>query len=180
MAVCRACTEQDVALVAMKPYHGGRLFLGNGALPPVTPTQCLHYVLSLPVSTTVPGVKNVEELRDTLHYLQATDEEKEYDSIIADVHRYRMGECTYCNHCLPCPEGIDIGRVNHLSDAARLGSYLTDEIVAEYASVTGKASDCSECGTCMERCPYEVNVITKMRQAVEHLEGSAGASTEGH
>jgi predicted aldo/keto reductase-like oxidoreductase len=33
-----------------------------------------------------------------------------------------------------------------------------------------KASACTECGACMERCPFGVDAIAKMRQAVEWFE----------
>jgi len=29
-----------------------------------------------------------------------------------------------------------------------------------------KASKCTECGICMKRCPFDVNVIEKMKQAM--------------
>ena len=60
--LCQACVDQGIGLVAMKPYRGGTLFVADGEPSGITPAQCLHYVLSLPVSTTVPGIKNVEEL----------------------------------------------------------------------------------------------------------------------
>ena len=69
----QACVQQNVGLVAMKPYHGGTLFSVNGKPSGITPAQCLEYVFSLPVSTSVPGPKNAEEFRATLHYLEATD-----------------------------------------------------------------------------------------------------------
>jgi len=45
-ALYQVCVKQGVGLVAMKPYWGGGL-LSSG----FTPTQCLAYVLSHPVST---------------------------------------------------------------------------------------------------------------------------------
>jgi predicted aldo/keto reductase-like oxidoreductase len=37
--------------------------------------------------------------------------------------------------------------------------------------MTAKGSDCSECGVCVERCPFQVDIIGKMKRAVEVLEG---------
>jgi hypothetical protein len=59
-ALLETCTEHQVGIVAMKPYYGGRLLGTEGRPTGITPAQCLHYALSQPVSTAVPGVRNVE------------------------------------------------------------------------------------------------------------------------
>jgi predicted aldo/keto reductase-like oxidoreductase len=35
---------------------------------------------------------------------------------------------------------------------------------------SAKVSACTECGICMERCPFEVDVISKMKQVLELFE----------
>ena len=37
----------------------------------------------------------------------------------------------------------------------------------DYLSLPVTASDCIECDVCMERCPFEVDIIGKMQRAVE-------------
>jgi hypothetical protein len=41
-----------------------------------------------------------------------------------------------------------------------------------YENHSAKVSECTECGICMERCPFEVDVIEKMKQAVRLIESS--------
>jgi len=169
-ALIQACVDHGVGLVAMKPYGGGSLFFPKGEVAPATPAQCLHYLFSLPVSTTVPGVKNAEELRAALHYWDATAEERDYTQFLADLHHYLAGDCTYCNHCLPCPQGINVGKTIWLADVGQYYSF--DEIEPVYAALPARASECTECGVCMERCPFEVDVVAKMRRAVEVFEAT--------
>jgi predicted aldo/keto reductase-like oxidoreductase len=168
----QACVDHGVGFVAMKPYAGGTLFVADGKPSGITPVQCLSYVLSLPVSTTVPGPKNAEELRATLHYLEATNEEKNYLSAIESIPTVWRGLCIRCGHCQPCPQGIDIRWMIRLVDRTRGG--ITDELMAGYSNFQVKASECTECGECMERCPFEVDVIAKMQRAVEIFEAKAG------
>jgi predicted aldo/keto reductase-like oxidoreductase len=87
---------------------------------------------------------------------------------VADFQQYVEGECVYCNHCLPCPEMIDIGQTIRLLEMAQ--QHLTVELQAGYEALPAKASDCVECGVCVERCPFGVDVTTKMRQAVALFE----------
>jgi len=87
---------------------------------------------------------------------------------LTQFKEYKEGVCVYCNHCLPCPTGIDIGRVNRLLDLSK--PELSDSIKEEYGSLDAKASECIECGKCKERCPFGVEVITRMREAVETFE----------
>jgi len=44
---------------------------------------------------------------------------------------------------------------------------LTVEVRASYAELESDASDCIACGQCSERCPFGVDVIAKMREAVD-------------
>jgi predicted aldo/keto reductase-like oxidoreductase len=180
------CVAHNVGLVAMKPFGGGKLLskqrtmrvakyqMGGQALKlrkpaPITPVQCLSYVLAqVGVSTTVPGCRDVDELTATLAYWQASEEERDFSGVVVDFEQYVVGECVYCNHCLPCPTAIDIGQTIRLLDMAQQG--LTAELQAAYDALPSRASECTECGACMERCPFGVNVILKMEQAVALFE----------
>ena len=182
--VLALCAQENIGVVAMKPYAGGILFRKNAkvnfggyrtggmglekkTIPEmITPAKCLHYILSqVGVSTTVPGVASIEELDATLAYCSATEEEKDYSLILKEFDEYLTGECVYCNHCQPCPVDIDIGRVFKIFDQAKIE--LTNEIKAKYNEFDSNAADCTECGECEERCPFDVKVIEKMAETVK-------------
>jgi len=170
-ALYQACIDHGVSLVAMKPYHGGTLLSVNGRPSGITPAQCLQYVLSLPVSAAVPGPRNIREWQATLHYAEATEEEKVYLPLLENLRDRLAGQCVYCHHCLPCPEGIEVGWVIWTVDQT-LGGDL-DRLRDEYSGFTVKASACVECGVCLERCPFDVDIMAKLRQAAELFETAA-------
>ena len=160
------CANLGIALVAMKPFAGGEIFQRE---KPISPVKCISYSLSQPgVSTALMGVKSVEELEANLAFLDATDEEKDFVSVIGDFQQGLEGTCVYCNHCLPCPSEIDIASIIRLLVAAQYA--ISDQLRADYDVLPVKASDCIECGECMERCPFGVDVIVRMEQAVELFE----------
>ena len=160
------CALHGVGIIGMKPYAAGRLITGvNPGSVELTPVQCINYVLSQPgVCTVVPGCKNKEEVKAALAFLDATEEEKDY-SVISERPVWNLrGNCMYCNHCLPCPVGIDIGTVTRLTDTADYG--MTESITMEYEVLPSKASDCTECGICMDNCPFDVAVVANMARAM--------------
>ena len=160
------CAIQGVGLVAMKPYAAGVIFRDNPSSIVLTPVQCINYALSQPgICTVVPGCKNVAEMKAALTFLDATDEERDYSAIDTNSIWKLRGSCMYCNHCLPCPVGIDIGTITRVTDTAEYAS--TDNIASEYEALSSKASDCTECGVCTERCPFDVDVVTNMNRAVD-------------
>ena len=188
--VFQTCVSQNVGLVAMKPFAGGRLFQQENSNS-ISPVKCINYVLTQPgVSTTVPGVKNAKQLRAALHFLEASDEERDFSSIITEFQEDLKGNCVYCNHCLPCPVGIDIGRIIQMVDKAmynisndlkgdyktlrkKINFYYPGRIRtsrSQFKGLSTKASECVECGVCMERCPFDVDVISKMKLAVKLFE----------
>lgn len=161
----RTCEKQGVGIVVMKPYAAGWLFSKeNPSSLVLTPAQCLNYSLSQPgVCTVVPGCKTPEQMRGALGYLDATDAEKDYSVVIGSSKWQLKGSCMYCNHCLPCPVGIDIAAVTRLADSA--GHSVTKKIKHGYEAFDVKASECIQCGACTERCPFEVDVIGNMKRA---------------
>ncbi len=165
------CAAMNIGLIAMKPYAGGRFFRGTGPKgETMSPVQLLSYAASRPgVSVVVPGVKSVSELHSALGYLTASEEQKGFGLPLAGSSWVPEGSCVYCNHCLPCPSGIDIGRTLRLAGAGKQG--LTQELRADAASLPASPSDCTECGDCVERCPFGVSVIEEMRKASEVLQG---------
>ncbi len=164
-ALYHECAAQNVALVAMKPYAAGVLFRENPSSIVLTPVQCLSYALAQPaVCTVVPGCKNVAEVKAALAFLEASDEEKDFSAINRNPLWKLKGSCMYCNHCLPCPVSIDIGAVTKLVDTAGLA--MSSSVAADYEALPVKASACTECGSCVERCPFGVDVIANMNRAV--------------
>ena len=165
-----SCEKEDIGLVAMKPFMGGKLLWETGGNR-ISPVQCLSYVLSIKqVSTVVPGVKNMDELKEDLNYFQSSKKEKNFIEAKNILNNSLLGECIFCNHCLPCPSNINIGETIRLLEKVKY--YSLEELREEYEKLPVKASACIECGSCVPRCPMGVDIIKNMKKAVNVFEHS--------
>lgn len=163
------CEQHDVGITVMKGYAGGRLFDAERSPFGValTPIQCLHYCLTRPaVAAVMVGVDTPEQMREAAHYAEATQEEKDYASVLAGAPKHAYsGQCTYCGHCKPCPMDIDIAMVNKLYDLAVMQPEVPASVKAHYEALNATAADCIGCGGCEERCPFGVKVVERMEKA---------------
>jgi predicted aldo/keto reductase-like oxidoreductase len=172
-ALLDTCVEHQVGVVAMKPYLGGRLLTSEGSPTGITPAQCLHYVFSQPIATAVPGARNADQMRQTLNYLETSGEEMKFTPLHDELTERLRGQCVGCLHCLPCPQGIDIpGVITNLEYIEFYsGSRWSEQFNRDlYDHRSAKASDCIECADCLERCPFDVDIIAKMHRAAEVFE----------
>jgi len=175
-ALMDTCAEHQVGVVAMKPYYGGVLLQREGSPTGITPAQCLHYVLSQPVATTVPGPRNADQMRQALSYLMASTEEKRATPLHDELKHWLRGQCVRCKHCLPCPEDIPIPSVIYYLNYVEyygLTPFHQKFNREAYLSLPAKGSDCIECEVCLERCPFDVDIIAKMHRAAEVFETTA-------
>ena len=78
------------------------------------------------------------------------------------------GKCVYCNHCKPCPAGLDIGLINKYYDLARAGDGMA---VEHYLKLDRNAADCVRCGHCDRRCPFDVRQSERMREIAKYMRG---------
>lgn len=165
------CERNDIGLTIMKGYAGGRLLDAEKSAFGValSPVQCIHYALTRPAATSIlVGVESVEQLDEALAYETATEEDRDYASVLAGApkHAY-FGQCTYCGHCAPCVQGINIALVNKFLDLATMQDSAPDSVKAHYKELDANANDCTQCGECETRCPFGVAIVEKMHEAAE-------------
>jgi len=167
-ALYRVCEENNVGLTVMKALAGGRLL--NADRSPfgvaLTTVQCFHYALTRPaVASVLGGYDKKEFIDEALAYETASQEEKDYASVIANapLHSYK-GQCTYCGHCKPCPMDIDIAMVNKFYDLATMQEKVPDSIRSHYEVLEHHASDCIGCRGCEDRCPFGVEIADRMQK----------------
>lgn len=165
------CENAGVALTVMKGYAAGVL-LSDKQSPfqkAMTPVQCLHYCLTRPaVATVMVGVANTEQVRAAAAYVTASNKEKDYSEVLANAPRSSFnGYCMYCGHCAPCSKKIDIATVNKYLDLALIQKEVPETLKNHYSLLDHHANECIECGLCMKNCPFNVDIIHKMKQAVK-------------
>lgn len=160
----RRCEAMGVGISVMKPFHGGKL-LDEKTSPfhiAMTKFQCIQYALDRPgVLAVVPGVRGMEDLSALLGFADAPAQEKDYSVIGQFTPVAAQGNCVYCNHCQPCPAGIDVGLVNKYYDLSLAGDQMA---ASHYDKLTVNADACVGCGHCDRRCPFHVNQSGRMQE----------------
>lgn len=173
-ALFRRCESEGVGISVMKPFCAGKL-LSADASPykkALTHYQCIQYALDRPgVLTTLPGVQTMADVERVLGFASASAEEKDY-SILGDMTAEWSGDsCVYCNHCQPCPAGIDVGLVNKYYDLARMGDSLAAD---HYARLSVRADSCLHCGHCDSTCPFHVHQTERMDEIAAYFAQKVG------
>lgn len=153
-----------VGITVMKPFAGGQL-LDKKRSPlniALSHDQCIQYALDRPaVLCCLPGVGSVEDVKRVLRFYEAAPEERDYSILGNAAPSEARGRCVYCNHCAPCPKGIDIGLVNKYYDLAQVGDEMA---VGHYQNLAVHADACVQCGHCEKYCPFQVKQMVRMRQ----------------
>lgn len=168
------CEQRGVAITTMKTLGAGKL-ISPEFTPfhePLTVGQCIHYALTRPaVVSTLIGCQNRSQVLEAVRYLDLTAEERDYSKIIRHFKGTLANKCMYCNHCLPCPSGIDIAAMTKLLDIALLDPHnIPSRIREQYHSSANPASECIACGSCEAKCPFGVRVVENMEKAAQLFE----------
>lgn len=167
----RLCESRGIAITVMKSLAAGKLLSAEQTpfSKPMTPAQCIHYALTRPaVVSALVGCQSRQHVLEAVRYFDLSDAEKDYASIIGSVKKDFRGSCVYCNHCLPCPAEIDIASVNKYLDIAELDkNNIPPGTAHHYRALAHHGSDCTECSSCEERCPFGVPVMDNMQRAAK-------------
>lgn len=77
----RRCEAESIGISVMKPFSAGQLL--NAKTSPfgkaLTKIQCIQYALDKPgVLTVLPGIRNLQDMKDALAWIDASPEERDY------------------------------------------------------------------------------------------------------
>ncbi len=148
--------EKQIGMIAMKPFSGGVI---------EAPEVALKWVLSCPDILVLAGVEDKKLIDQNWNVFQGgyelTDEERQTMERICKEYDRRF--CRRCDYCLPCPAEIPIQFVMGARSFVKrmgLGALKTPM----FARMWEKAANCTECGECMPRCPYELPIPEMIKE----------------
>ncbi|MFC1579608.1 aldo/keto reductase [Thermodesulfobacteriota bacterium] len=154
--------EKGIGVIGMKAFSGGTIEDARLAL---------KYVLSQPGVLTIPGVESKELFDENWQVFSEgsfglSEEERREIRKIYETHDKAF--CRRCDYCLPCTEEIPIQIVMTLpSMVRRVGKDMMKIAWAQEAYE--KAGDCSECGECMTRCPYDLPIPDLLKERIAQV-----------
>jgi predicted aldo/keto reductase-like oxidoreductase len=148
--------EKDVGILAMKPFSGGVIEEAGPAL---------RFVLSMANIVPIPGSETLEKARENWKIFTEgySLTEKDKERIEALKKEFDRQFCRRCDYCQPCTEKINIQfAVGLKSIIKRFGPQARE--VGWMKDLIEKARDCSECGECLLRCPYQLPIPDMIKE----------------
>lgn len=151
--------EKGVGILAMKPLSGGVIS---------SPEAALKWAFSCPDILVLAGVEEKalfdQNWKVFLGDYKLTGEE---DQKIRGILKEFDGKfCRRCDYCLPCTAGIYIQfALGVRSMVRRMGDQILQQPM--FKDIWEKARNCTECGDCMDRCPYELPIPDMIRENLE-------------
>ena len=143
------------------------------------------------ILTTLSGMNQMSHLEENVRTFSpldpCTEAENKVLEEIADVMAgVPVIPCTACEYCMPCPYGVDIpGNFAYYNEAiAQKILPLPDKQAADYMDrkqqfadglrqalpdASTWATQCTDCETCLKKCPQQIRIPNQMARIVETL-----------
>ena len=163
------CKQLDVGFIAMKAMGGGLIKNSKAS-----------YAFLNQFDNVLPiwGIQKISELDEFLSYDENTVLN---DSLKAEIEKDKneLGEdfCRGCGYCMPCPEGIKINTCARMSLWVR--RFPTEpHLTEEWQQIMAKSEDCIECYSCVDNCPYELDIPRLLKENYEDYKNILSGKTK--
>ncbi len=187
--------SRGLGVVAMEGLRGGVL---AAKVPPEvqriwdeaeikrTPAEwALRWIWNRPeIQVNLSGMNDEKHIDENLRIadeaLPSSLTAKELDLVRRAAAAYRglmKSDCTGCRYCLPCPAGVAIPDcLQALNNRHALRDRSAALVYAFFVGAAdggepGLASQCTECGACLPKCPQSVPIPTLLKQVAAEFEG---------
>jgi uncharacterized protein len=154
--------ELDMGFIAMKPMGGG--LLDDAALS-------FRFLGSFDNIIPDPGIEKIEEIRQIAAIVVKNEALSEADKKEIERQKKEFGPswCHRCDYCQPCTQGIHISAVLCLKSAFK--RMPADRARGMVGAAVEKAKTCTECGLCVNRCPYHLNIPALLKERLTEWAG---------
>ncbi|MBQ6400924.1 MAG: aldo/keto reductase [Firmicutes bacterium] len=183
----RAAATKGIPVIIMEPLRGGKLvdMLPEEAKALIrksnlnfSPAElALRWLWDQPeVTCVLSGMNSVKMVRENCRIAEAAEigaMPPEGYALIEQVRQIMTEKmqvgCTECGYCMPCPQGVDIPGnfrcYNRMyTESRRSGRKEWFQAIALGRPATF-ASQCNGCGRCERRCPQQIPIREKLKEA---------------
>jgi predicted aldo/keto reductase-like oxidoreductase len=187
----RYAAGRDIGVIIMEALRGGKLVnripdevqkIWDGAARKRSPAEWgMRWVWNHPEAAVVlTGASSFEQISENINMIKdaepnsLTAEELALFDRARGVYRSKLKvDCTSCAYCIPCPNGVDIPsnlqlyNEIFLSGDKEFSPFFYNNMMDE----SQRATNCVECGVCLEKCPQKIDIIKELKEAAKALSG---------
>ena len=183
-------SEKNIAVVAMEPLRGGSLVNGlpeesrrilkEAEADRSEVDWAFRWLWKQPeVTVVLSGMSHLDHVKENIKHANTVSEAhwSESDARAVEkatqvIQKLQRVNCTSCNYCMPCPEGVNIPRNFELcNDHHMLHDPAAKNRYKGLLSDAEKASNCVQCGLCEEQCPQHIPIRAELGHVVDLFEG---------
>ena len=183
----RAAAAKGIPVMIMEPLRGGKLVnmlpadagkamekSGRGWSPA---EWGLRWLYNQPeVTVVLSGMNSLEMVRENCRIASEADAgcltERDFavlEKVKTAIRAKEKVGCTGCRYCMPCPKGVDIPGIFRCYNFMFTESKAQGRFqFAQTVGLTKKpafATQCIRCGKCEQRCPQNIPIREKLREA---------------
>jgi uncharacterized protein len=144
-----AAAEMGMAFICMKPFGGGVIDDAKVAY---------KYLRDHTGVITIPGFESIEQVEEILSIYAEPNTVTGADLERMQQYRDELGKrfCRRCEYCQPCPKGVMITPAMGYPIVARR---MSPSVAVEFCKrPIESVLQCTECGACVKRCPYDLQI----------------------
>ena len=148
--------------MAIMPIGGG--LLGRADL-------CFRFLQQYPFVVPDPGIQSAQEADEIIALYESPRALTAEDNREIEKMRSQLGKrfCHRCGYCMPCEQGVKIPEVmGFRSIAQRLSPSIT---IAFTKDAMETVDNCIECGECLDKCPYNLQIPELLKEHLERFNG---------
>jgi len=178
--------SKGLGVIIMEPLRGGYLVSSPPEIQEIwdsapvkrSPLEwCFRYLWNYPeISVVLSGMSEMAHVEDNISVAEKgmpdslTEKESKLISRVKDIYKSKTRVyCTGCHYCMPCPSGVNIPEcLKYLSNADMFDRRDKEKIL--YNGLDAKASNCTECSQCEQKCPQQMPIRELLKEVVDSFE----------
>ncbi len=144
-----------LGIIAMKPFGGG--VIDNAALS-------FKFLRQHQDVVPIPGFDSLEYVDEVVALYEAPNAVDDADRAAWAAFRDQIGGrfCRRCEYCQPCPNGVMITPAMSYPIVAHR---MSKQVAVNFSQkAIESVQNCTECGVCLTRCPYQLPIPELIRK----------------
>jgi hypothetical protein len=187
--------EKGLGVVGMEPLRGGKLartlpddvlrILIESGINEKPAAMALRWIWDHEeFGTVLSGMNSMAEVAENIETAAnayASSMKLNELNAIERIKRFfqhrKQVDCSTCSYCMPCPSGVNIpGNFSYYNEYHLFDKKSQQEATTKFYHLfikpEEKASACTECGRCEEKCPQGIKIVDELKNVTRLFEKS--------